>query len=297
MISKWGSVFYYPFLVPHSVLCSSSKLIRTKYLLPRRLNKKYSWSIAINILKPNSKLSLCPIEHRPGLLKHSLFQCTSAYAEGSVLHPLLHSGRLFPPGWLTANRQQSALSSAFWTPRNFWLPGWGHARGTSCSSICMCSWGKQGEIQIKRAVLLPVPGAYLLGNVTLSNSLSLWQLLHLKASEEMKPHIFTWVRANGDGTKSFWEWRRWIKHIQPSNPSQKITFTHLLIFWNSLHTEVSITALLSNCYNDCFTCSSVRLQHVPFFMALFVTIPGHGVESFMFSADKKALDYKIYPNI
>lgn len=45
----------------------------------------------------------------------------------------------------------------------------------------MCSWGKQGEIQMKRAVILPVPRASLLGDVMLSNSLFLWQLLHLKA--------------------------------------------------------------------------------------------------------------------
>lgn len=73
--------------MPHSVPCSNCKMIWTKYLLLRRLNKKYSWCVAINSLKSKSKLILCPIERRPGLLKHSLFQGTSACAEGSVLTP------------------------------------------------------------------------------------------------------------------------------------------------------------------------------------------------------------------
>lgn len=43
--------------------------------------------------------------------------------------------------------------------------------GQAAAAVCMCSWSKQGEIQMKRTVILPVPGASLLGNVTLANSL------------------------------------------------------------------------------------------------------------------------------
>lgn len=166
----------------------------------------------------------------------------------------------------------------------------------------MCSWGKQGEIQTKRAVILPVPRASLLGEkscyltVCFSGSSCTWR--------HAKPHTFTWVRAKGDGTKSFWMWRRWRKHIQPSNPFTKITFAHLRIFRNPLHTEVSITVLLSNCYKSLqwlfyiqLSPTAIQEWHVPFCMSLFVTTPGHSVESLMSSADKKALDYKSYPNI